>query len=273
MKTEVFQTKEWNDLIFEGRNKDYGAYVLRMEHERNMAAGLITAFGFFGLLFLIGLALSKYTGRNIVPEIPPQLVDFNDFKLIDVIKPKVEDIKPDAEAPKVKTEKFTSNMKVVADAKAQNFADNEKLNNNNVSNISNEKGNENPIDIQTQGNGDNNGKPEVIESNENKIFPITALESQPEFPGGEIALNKFLATHIKYTNEAKEIGKEGNVFLTFVIDENGKPVNVAIARGLCCGLNEEAIKAIQSMPNWIPGKMGNKAVKVMYSLRVVFKLN
>lgn len=105
---------------------------------------------------------------------------------------------------------------------------------------------------------------------ETQIFMV--VESMPEFPGGEAALYKFLAENIKYPQMAKESGIQGRVFVTFVVERNGKVTDVRVLRGIGGGCDEEAIRVVQNMPSWAPGKQRGKSVRVQYNLPVKFTL-
>jgi periplasmic protein TonB len=105
---------------------------------------------------------------------------------------------------------------------------------------------------------------------EAQIFMV--VESMPEYPGGEAALYKFLADNIKYPQMAKESGIQGRVFVTFVVERDGRVTDVRVLRGIGGGCDEEAIRVVQSMPKWTPGKQRGKSVRVQYNLPVKFTL-
>ena len=105
---------------------------------------------------------------------------------------------------------------------------------------------------------------------ETQIFMV--VESMPEYPGGEAALYKYLAENIKYPQMAKESGIQGRVFVTFVVERNGSVTDVRVLRGIGGGCDEEAIRVVQSMPQWTPGKQRGKSVRVQYNLPVKFTL-
>jgi protein TonB len=105
---------------------------------------------------------------------------------------------------------------------------------------------------------------------EQQIFMV--VESMPEFPGGEAALHQYLAENIKYPQMAKESGIQGRVFVTFVVERNGKVTDVKVLRGIGGGCDEEAIRVVQNMPSWTPGKQRGKPVRVQFNLPVKFTL-
>jgi len=105
---------------------------------------------------------------------------------------------------------------------------------------------------------------------ETQIFMV--VESMPEYPGGEPALYKYLAENIKYPQMAKESGIQGRVFVTFVVERDGKVTDVRVLRGIGGGCDEEAIRVVNNMPKWSPGKQRGKSVRVQYNLPVKFTL-
>lgn len=108
---------------------------------------------------------------------------------------------------------------------------------------------------------------EIVEA---EIF--TVVESMPEFPGGTGELYKYLGTSIKYPPLAKESGIQGRVFVNFVVEPNGSISNVKVLRGIGGGCDEEAIRVVEAMPKWKPGKQRGKPVRVSYNLPIKFTL-
>jgi len=108
---------------------------------------------------------------------------------------------------------------------------------------------------------------EVVET---EIF--TVVESMPEFPGGAEQMMIFIAKNIKYPPMARESGIQGRVFVNFVVEPNGSVSNVKVLRGIGGGCDEEAIRVVQEMPKWTPGRQRGKAVRVSFNLPVRFTL-
>ncbi|MCK9168078.1 MAG: energy transducer TonB [Bacteroidales bacterium] len=108
---------------------------------------------------------------------------------------------------------------------------------------------------------------EVVEE---EIFLV--VENQPEFPGGEAARLKYLSENIEYPQMAKESGIQGIVFVTFVVEPNGSISNVAILRGIGGGCDEEAVRVVQNMPSWKPGKQRGRPVRVRFNMPIKFTL-
>ena len=112
---------------------------------------------------------------------------------------------------------------------------------------------------------------EPEEEDEAQIF--TVVESMPGYPGGEAARIKYLNNNIKYPQMARESGIQGRVFVTFVVEKDGRVTDVRVLRGIGGGCDEEAIRVIQNMPNWQPGKQRGKPVRVQFNMPILFKLN
>jgi protein TonB len=98
------------------------------------------------------------------------------------------------------------------------------------------------------------------------------VEEMPEFPGGEQALHKFLASNIEYPVIAQENGIQGRVYVKFVVNTDGSITDVEIARGVDPSLDKEALRVVRSMPKWKPGKQRGKAVRVSYTVPINFVL-
>ncbi|MBK7946810.1 MAG: energy transducer TonB [Flavobacteriales bacterium] len=111
---------------------------------------------------------------------------------------------------------------------------------------------------------------DVEEQDPDTVFVIA--EEMPTFPGGQEAMMKFIGSKIRYPKEAVDNGIQGTVFVTFVVERDGSITGVKTLRGIGSGCDEEALRVVQSMPKWIPGKQRGKEVRVQYNLPIRFKL-
>ena len=98
------------------------------------------------------------------------------------------------------------------------------------------------------------------------------VEQMPEYPGGEAALRQFLASNVKYPDDAVKSGTQGKVFVKFVVNKDGKVINPKIARSVSPSIDKEALRVVSIMPNWTPGKQSGKNVAVEYTVPIFFKL-
>lgn len=108
------------------------------------------------------------------------------------------------------------------------------------------------------------------EKEETAVFFI--VEEMPEFPGGQLALRTFIAQSIKYPVIAQENGIQGKVFVNFVVGKDGTISQAKIFRGVDPSLDKEALRVVNSLPKWKPGKQGGKPVRVSYTVPINFVL-
>lgn len=111
---------------------------------------------------------------------------------------------------------------------------------------------------------------EEVEEVEEEIFLV--VEEDAEFPGGLEALSKYLSENIKYPQLAKENNIEGRVFVSFVVEKDGRVGNIKILRDIGGGCGAEAVRVVKSMPRWKPGKQRGKPVRSQFNLPVNFSL-
>ena len=111
---------------------------------------------------------------------------------------------------------------------------------------------------------------EEEEVEEQQIFQV--VEEMPEFPGGMGECMKFLGKNIKYPTISQENGVQGRVIVQFVVNRDGSIVDPVVVRGVDPYLDKEALRVISTMPKWKPGKQRGKAVRVKYTVPVMFRL-
>jgi TonB family protein len=109
-------------------------------------------------------------------------------------------------------------------------------------------------------------------SADNEDKPLLVVEQNPEFNGGFDAMLKYLRENIHYPETAVKTGIQGTVFVQFVVGKTGKITNVKILRGIGAGCDEEAVRVVNEMPNWIPGHNNGEVVSVMFQIPVKFQL-
>ena len=114
-------------------------------------------------------------------------------------------------------------------------------------------------------------KAKVTLKDADSIFRI--VDQMPEFPGGIDAMTGFVASNIKYPQDAIDEGKEGRVFVSFVVEKDGWVSNVKVLKGVCESIDEEAARVVRGMPRWKPGMKDGKPARVSFQLPVTFKLD
>jgi protein TonB len=115
-----------------------------------------------------------------------------------------------------------------------------------------------------------NAQKTVVSQTDQKVFDT--VEQMPEYPGGMQAMIEFLQTNMKYPEDAAKQKVEGRVMVQFVVETDGSVSDVHVAKQVFPSLDAEAIRVVQAMPKWTPGKEKGKVVRVKYNLPIVFRM-
>ena len=255
---------ERNDLVFQGRNQEYGAYQLRKKY--NWTVTLIL-FGLGAALALGMVAKVILNMKGEEAEKEPVL----DMTQIDLTPPPADKNEPPPPPPPppppvMETVKFVPPV-IKDDANEEEPPPpQEKIADTQVSTVTQE-GDGDAVVVPTDGNGTG-----VIEEKAPEIF--TVVEEMPEFPGGMAGLGPFIQKNLQYPQMAKEAGLTGKCFLKFVVNENGSISDVTVLKGVpgCGECDREAIRVVKMMPAFKPGKQNGRSVKVFFNLPINFQL-
>lgn len=114
------------------------------------------------------------------------------------------------------------------------------------------------------------GKPDSAASSPRIVY--TVVQQQPEFPGGMSKLNQYFKKNLRYPQSARESRLEGKIFVTFIVNEQGNIEDARVLRSFDPEMDTEAVRLIQEMPTWIPGKQNGKPVNCRFNLPVNFAL-
>lgn len=271
MENNNYANATLDDIVFEGRNREYGAYTLRKVYTKHLFRGLVIAIALFAL-FLALPVISKYLFPEEEEAKVEQVVDVNTLAEpppIDKTAPPPPP-PPPAEPPPPpvqKTIKFTPPV-VTKDelVKKDEMPPVEELKEAAIS-TKTQEGTTTKDDLSgLEGNG-NAAVEDVIDE---QIY--VSVGQQPQFPGGEAAMMKYLGDNIKYPAVAQRNALEGLVVLQFVVDQTGGISDITVLKPMGGGLTEEAIRVVKSMPKWSPGKQNGKPVKVRFTLPVRFSI-
>ena len=265
----------WVDLVFEGKNQNYGAYQLRKNTgSRNVKAMLI--------MLAIGIAIAAFVAiKGVVENAMKQDVaieaDVELAKLAEKKEAKVEK-KEEPKIEKVEVEKVKSSVKFVppvikkdSEVKPEEeLKSQEELNKTNTAiGAFDVKGNDEAAGEVLKAK-EVIAQPEPPKEEETKVFDV--VEQMPSFPGGPSALMQYLSSNIKYPVVAEENGVQGRVVCTFVVEKDGSITDVRVIKSVDPSLDKEAMRVVKSMPKWIPGKQNGSAVRVKYTVPVTFRL-
>ena len=110
------------------------------------------------------------------------------------------------------------------------------------------------------------------EEDEDRPGVYSVVEQMPEFPGGDKGFHQFIADNVKYPAEAKEKGIRGIVYVNFIVEPDGSISDIRVLRGIGGGCDEEAVRVVEYMPKFKPGIQNGEAVRVSYTVPVIFRL-
>lgn len=253
-----------NDLVFAGRNQDYGAYRIRREHHRTMVLAMLIAFGIAG--GAVGIPL-LFRGEPIA--LPSAIVVEIDSKVIEIFdlptKTKTPDPVPQPPAPKPSGPAIGAGTIVAVDSMPPALVDTTATDPG-PSTGGTPGGGPGPDPGPAGGGGSANG------GGMNTVMNGWELELMPEYPGGEPALYRYLNREVKYP-EIDIIGRrEGRVMVGFIIRSDGSVTDVQVLKGVSPTIDAEALRVVRKMIKWKPGKFNQREVDVRYNLPIVFKL-
>lgn len=249
-------------MVFENRNKDYGAYVLRSLYGKNVISGTIVTLIIITLVVLSPRIAELFKTEEVVEKAPPRKLVYTDLSAPPPIdKPKPPP--PQVQLPKLqKVIKFVP-PKVVKEEVVEEVPTIEEIKQNEVAAVA--------IEGPTEVVFEEPVAEVVVEEEENKIF--TVVEQQPEFEGGYEAMMNFIRKNMRYPASARRMGVEGTVYVSFVVSKDGSISEVQVVRGISADCDKEAMRVVSMMPPWKPGRQNGKPVFVRFVLPIKFKLN
>lgn len=274
-------SREWCEIVFEGKNKDFGAYKLRESSPARHTKAIVSVL--IALAIILTLLILSVNGVFNKPE--EEQVAISTEQEIATFDAEEEEIEEEEEeqfqmpepeeiiAPEeVANQQQVTDLLIVEDDKIEE--DKQVKNQEDV--LENEAA-VGAVDI-TEGTNDLNKviiQEQVIAApkvEDEQPVSIAMVEQKPEFPGGEAAMYKWLSDNIVYPSAASEEGVQGRVVVEFVVGKDGSISNVKVVRPRHPALDKEALRVVKAMPNWLPGRNNGQPVKVTYTLPVTFKL-
>lgn len=260
----IASNDHWDDIVFENRNKEYGAYVNRKSYSRNVVISL-------GITLLVVISVIAYPviarmlrNTNPAPETevihstvnldqpppimpnqpPPPKVEVPPpvKSVIKFIPPKVVDKEPEVE----------EKMPTIEEIKVADTGPQTQVGTGEV--VFTEP-------VQEEGTGED----------PNEVFLI--VEQMPEFPGGRQALLAFIGKNMRYPAQARRMQIAGTVYVTFVVNKEGKVEDIEVVKGIGSGCDEEAARVVRLFPPWSVGKQRGRPVNVRFTLPLKFNFN
>jgi protein TonB len=259
MKLDLLNN-HWLDIVFEGRNKSYGAYDLRKSITKRTTKAFI-----IGTLVFVTL-VSIPTIMRMIPDRTDEAT--LDQKITAVKMPPKKDKPKDPNlppppppAPKVDQVKFVKPVVAKAEDVVEEIAEVKDLKDKN---IGKEAIKGNPDAELTVDQPTGNGPAQVIEE-DNTVYNTAGIEQKPDFPGGMEKFNVFVA---KNYQAPEEEGLKGKVYVTFVVEKDGSLTDIKVLRDIGYGTGAEAIRVLKKCPKWTPGEQNGKKVRCTFSLPI-----
>jgi len=258
MKLDIFKN-QWLEIVFEGRNKVYGAYELRKTNSKTTLRALIIG----SVLFVVAIAMPLLI--NMIPDSQDDTsldTKITTVKLPPKEKPKENIPPPPPPPPKVDQVKF---VKPVV-AKAEEVTEEPPK----IVEIKDKKLGDETIkgdpdaDLTVEPVG--NGPADVVD--DNNIYNTAGIEVKPDFPGGMEKFYKYVGNNYRTPEEE---GLKGKVYVTFVVEKDGSLTDIKVVRDIGFGTGKEAVRVLQKCPKWNPGEQNGKKVRVLYSLPITIQ--
>lgn len=281
-------SKEWRDLVFEGKNKEYGAYVMRSNSVKRHNRAMLVIILILAVVAILGIVVN-----TVIAAAEARPEDENEQALVEMAteaeaeeeEMEEEQQKYEEPEPEVIKEDLLNTVKLTEIAIMEDDKVTEQIKNQDelkeddtaVGAVNEDRGVDNIIDAQEHKNvvvveEVKPEPPKVEKPDDNKVF--TSVEQMPVYPGGDGALLADIHKNLVYPPVAAENGVEGKVTVSFVVTKNGTIGEVKVARGKDPDLDKEAVRAVRALKKkFTPGKMNGHAVNVWYHVPITFRLN
>lgn len=258
MKLDLLKN-QWLDIVFEGRNKVYGAYELRKTNGKTNLKSLVIG----GVIFVFLVSLPVLA--NLIPDSEDDATldqKITTVKLPPKEKPKENLPPPPPPPPKVDQVKFVKPVVAKAEEVVEEPPKIEEIKDKKIGAETIKGDPDAELSVEPVGNG-----PSVVEE-DNTIYNTAGIEVKPDFPGGLEKFYKFVGKNFQVPDEE---GLKGKIFVTFVVEKDGSLTDIKVIRDIGYGTGKEAKRVLQSCPRWNPGEQNGKKVRVLYSLPITIQ--
>ncbi|WP_353721353.1 TonB family protein [Dyadobacter sp. 676] len=263
--------KSLNDIVFENRNKSYGAYDLRKGYGQTIQRSVVMGVAFFLLLVMFPKLYAKLTPD---PK-PDDIAYIVEVKPVDIkmeeppAPPAKKEVVPAPKAVKSVTPEVLPDNKVEIEELPPVVEDlqNAQPSTETVDGLENIETIAPPV-ANTPA-----AKAETVGAEARKEETFIFVEQAPQYAGGNEAMAAFLRKNLKYPSQASRAGIQGKVFVQFTVGSDGKIENATAVKGIGFGCDEEAVRVVKMMKDWMPGKQAGVPVRVRFTLPIAFQLD
>ncbi|KRB57392.1 energy transducer TonB [Flavobacterium sp. Root186] len=269
-KLSIYENK-WIDLVFENKNKEYGAYQLRQENSKTTVTALFMALLLITALGSLSMLLNKFRTHKNIPEPTVISCPITPIVLPNIVKPKTTQpiappVQSTAPAAPITSSQLTNPVIVPTDQATQTIA----ANVDNTPHVDNAVGTDGPGTNVLPGNtGGEIGDPPLVDNGTN-IITTKDLDKLPEFPGG---IKKFY-TYVgnNFTKPELDAEKTLRVYISFVIEKDGTMTDIIVKNDPGYGMGKEAVRVLKSLKTkWAPGILAGKPVRTAYNLPITIQ--
>jgi periplasmic protein TonB len=258
MENELKNVPSFDDIVFETRNKEYGAYSIRKKYNRTVMWSILV-----GVLILSTAIITPYVMASVNQNRIQKEEKAVQAEMEKLDQPQEEIAPPPPPPPPAEAQAV---IKYVAPVVVDSVKVEERSDFATVDEVQESVQDQTVVEVVEQ------PKEEVQEeAAEEQVFMV--VEEMPSFgDGGSNAFRNFVSQNMKYPDVAAENGIQGRVFVQFVVEADGRLTNVRVLRGVDPALDKEAVRVIESSPKWNPGKQRGKPVRVSYTFPITFVL-
>ncbi|MFZ0282884.1 MAG: energy transducer TonB [Bacteroidales bacterium] len=248
----------FDDIVFEDRNKEYGAYKLRKKYNRNVIIAML-----IGIIILSTAVITPYLNAKELESKAKRAERQVEIKMENLDQP-AEQIAPPPPPPPPPQD-VAQQARYVPPVVVDSVKPEEVVQLMTADQAQVEVKDETVVEIVEE-------VKEEIQEEDPEAEPFVVVEEMPMFPGGEVELLKYIMEHTQYPEVAKENNIQGKVIVRFCVTSKGGVDKVSILKGVDPELDKEAIRVVQTLPAFKPGKQGGKPVPVWYMVPINFTL-
>jgi periplasmic protein TonB len=258
MAKETMNAPAFDDIVFEVRNKEYGAYKLRTKYNRTVLIAIL-----IGVFVLATAVITPYINAKANESRAKRAERQVEIKMENLDTPH-EQVAPPPPPPPPPTD-VVQQQRYVPPQVVDSIKPEDVKQLMTADQAQTEVTNKEVVEVQQQ-------VKEEVQEDEAEQAPFVVVEEMPSFPGGDAELLKFIGEHTQYPEVAKENNIQGKVIVRFCVTKLGGVSQVSVLKGVDPELDKEAMRVVTTLPPFKPGKQGGKPVPVWYMVPIAFTL-
>jgi len=259
MAKEKIRIPSFNDIVFEDRNKEYGAYIIRKKYNRTLIVAIL-----IGIIILSTAVITPYLNAKALENRTKRAERQVEIKMENLDQP-TETVAPPPPPPPPPPTDVVQQQKYIPPEVVDSIKPEEMVQIMTADQAVVEVQNEEVVEVVAE-------VKEEVQEEEAEPTPFVVVEEMPSFPGGDAELLKYIGENTNYPEVAKENNIQGRVIVRFCVTAKGGVSQVSILKGVDPELDAEAIRVVNSLPLFRPGKQGGKPVPVWYMVPITFTL-